>query len=294
MRFYLLLFLITILCWSIPPKQQNIIFVHPTGFKAAPIQSNKLWKAHTRLIAPDKTLEVRYGTIPKNILKNQTKCETNKNCFDMVETVTKSFLKPLSKDGELRYSNFPPDSVREEFHATQGAAIGFDPKPELSTYKKAFTVVIHKKKKFAVYIVLFNKQADLNKWWSQFFHSIKFKKPLVTQNQFGKALKNSIWKCGEFKQTRFRNSSWSVIDISAALAAMGQIKPYQQTYYTINYTKKNSFKATPFRVINMEQGDLTPQKPVTITYDYIIKDKTLTLINPKSKTPLNCTLIRKK
>jgi hypothetical protein len=271
----------------------NLLYTKPEDFKILPLVKNKFWNHYLAIESPTQDLEVRYGEIPKELIKNNfRKCNSNLDCFNMLKDVANSWGTKLGKDKKFKYGPFPPGGVREEFYANQGGTLAFQPNIGLTKYKFAMVIIIYKKGKFATQMILYDNNQILNKYWKSFFHSIKFKNPIVKQNSFGKGIKNTFWSCETFINIKFKDSTWFVIHRSAAGAVMGMNAIYSNESYEIKYNSDSTFDAKVFRIRNMERGELTPKNPKWYKYSYTLKDKSLVIENKKLKMNWKCKLLK--
>jgi hypothetical protein len=283
----------------------SLSFELPTGFSEVPVQENSRW-AYQHAIRSDKAkLEIRYGVIPLDQFETEyERCLADPGCEavppnEMHEGIFATMVTNLDVSGELRgIGTFPLDSVREEFNAQWGGALSFDVHPEFARgYTTGLAVLIHRDDVAnAVFVGLFDAlEGQVEAEWDRAFHAFRYREPIGGKpvSPHSAILSGSVWSCGEegFVQMRFGDRTWTVIHISAAMAVMGNMVPYETIYHEVDYTDPTHLAATVFKVVNMEQGDLTPEKPPTEIYQHTRNGEQLTLGKVGGEPKWECKLI---
>jgi hypothetical protein len=176
--------------------------------------------------------------------------------------------------------------------------VAFDAAPELAPHKEGIAVVIYREGRgAAMFAAFYDAHSDaLEEEWMRAFDSLTFAEPFAAAESEAAAapLVGTMWRCDNgFVQARFLPSTWTVIHVSAAMAAMGQSAPFSTSYYEIKYLPDSRFSARVFRVDTMEAGDRTPKQPTEEHFSYKRDGDKLVIDLGESKT-WECELTRKR
>ena len=280
--------------------RQKLSHKPTAGYKPLPLRSNPLWHHVHSVRSSTQPLEIRYGLALSGFkIQLHQECRGNAACerapSDVaVRRLLGAAVAKLAKGGKTkRVKPFPMDAVRKEFNAHWGGVVLFEPAPQLAGQKQALAVVIYRQGRgAAVFMGLYDVYTQaLGNEWMRAFHSLRFSKWLADPKSVaqGQSLINTRWRCGKgFVHMRFLETTWQVLHVSVAMAAMGQMRPYEQVYSNITYLPKGAFRATIFRIDNMERGDRTPKNPKTQTYTFSLTGRTLSVVGPKGKVKWTC------
>lgn len=252
-------------------QKSGLTFEATSGYEAASVTPSERWRHEHAVRSSRFELEIRYGAAPGEVddllgTACGSPCPTVPS-NDALESILAAAVRPLAKDGKPRkVKPFPLDAVREEFSAHWGGVAGFDADPAFTEYKQGVAVVIHREgKSTAMFVALYDEHTDaLEDEWMRAFHSLRFAAPFTPAQSadLASALSGTRWRCDNgFVHMRFTPTTWTVIHVSAAMAAMGRNVPYETAYHEITYLPDSQLAARPFRVDNMEQGDRTPKPP---------------------------------
>jgi len=253
-------------------QQGGLTFEAPAGYEAVDVAPSERWRHEHALRSPKFKLEVRYGAAPKEVDEMlHTACGGGKcpavPSDEALRSILAGAVRFLARDGRARkVSPFPLDAVRDELSAHWGGVAGFDVDPAFASYKQGVAVLIHREgKSSAMFMALYDEHTSaLEDEWMRAFDSLRFSEPFAPAQSadLASALSGTTWRCDNgFVQMRFRPTTWTLIHVSAAMAAMGRNVPYETAYHEVTYLPGSEILARAFRVDNMEQGDRTPPRP---------------------------------
>jgi hypothetical protein len=253
-------------------QQHGLTFEAPAGYEPVDVKPSERWKHEHALRSSKFKLEVRYGAAPKEVDEQLRTACGGAPCPAVpsdaaLNALLNAALRPIAKDGKPRRAKpFPLDAVREEFSAHWGGVAAFDADPAFSEYKQSVAVVIHREgKPTAMFVTLYDEHSGpLEDEWMRAFHSLRFAEPFAPAQSaaLASALSGTAWRCDNgFVQMKFLPSTWTLIHVSAAMAAMGNSMPYETAYHEVTYLPGSEIAARAIRVDNMEQGDRTPKQP---------------------------------
>jgi len=255
----------------------------PEGFEAVPVVANERWAYQHAIRSSEAKLEIRYAALPPD---------------EDYESLFAATALKLDREGQLRgIGTFPYDSVREEFNADWGGALSIDVHPAFAQgYAKGLAVLIHRDGVGnGLFVGLFDELEGQVEWeWDRAFHALRFLDPVgAPPSPHAETLAGSIWACGDegLSQMRFLRGVWTLVQISAAHAVMGQIVPFETAYHEIVYQDATHFTATVFRVDNLEQGDRTPAAPQPERYTFERDGEELILEREGGAVRWECTLL---
>ncbi|MDA3864154.1 MAG: hypothetical protein PF689_09855 [Deltaproteobacteria bacterium] len=285
-------------------SNKKMIYTSTSGYKPIQVTKNPHWQHLYSVKSSTQPLEIRYGGAPSVLPALKSTCGTKESCQKTpsdkaLRGILKASVAPLAKGGlSKRVKPFPMDSVRKEFSAHWGGIVLFEPKSTFAKQKQALAVIIFRHGRGAtMFMGLYDTHTKaLGNEWMRAFHSLRFRESMAKAASVthGKALINTRWRCGKAGSVfmRFMKSTWKVIHISMAMAAMGTIRPYETITSNVTYLPKGKFLSTVFRIDNMERGDRTPAQPKPQKFKYKLKGKTMTLSAVGKKLSWTCKLSR--
>jgi hypothetical protein len=292
----------------------GLLFEAPSDYQPVIVQKSDLWHHQHALRSSKLKLEVRYGLAPKAVGQQlDAACGGDSRCKaapsnQVLESLLDAAVAPIAKERRAnRRKAFPLDAVREEFNAHWGGVVNYDLAPAFSgDHKQGLAVVIHREGRgTAMFTALYDEHSQqLEDEWMRAFHSLKFSEPFTAKESADLAapLDGTRWKCDEgFMHMRFMPSTWTIIHVSAALAAMGQLAPYETIYHEVRYLPGSRFSARVFRIDNMEQGDRTPEQPTEERFEYtrngdelVVRTVGAAQGDAGEKAEWKCTLIQRR
>ena len=259
----------------------GLLFEPPSDYQVVAVTKSDLWEYVRALRSSKFDLEIRYGLAPKAVDEQlDAACSGDSKCKaapsnQTLESLLDAAVAPIAKNRKAnRRKAFPLDAVRDEFLAHWGGVVNYDVDPAFSAnHQQGLAVVLHREGRGTVmFTALYHEHSDaLEEEWMMAFHSLRFAQPFAAKesDELAAPLAATRWKCGEgFMYMRFLPTTWTVTHISVALAAMGQLTPYETIHHEITYLSGSRFSARVFRVDNMEQGDRTPKQPVDESFEY--------------------------
>jgi len=214
-------------------RNKKMLYTPTSGYKPIQVTKNPHWQYLYSVKSSTYPLEIRYGAAPGVLPALKAACGKELFCQKApsdksVRGILKASVAALAKGGVAkRIKPFPMDSVRKEFGAHWGGVVLFEPKSTFAKQKQALAVIVFRQGRgAAMFMGLYDNHTQaLENEWMRAFHSLRFREPMAKAASVahGKALINTHWRCGKAGSVlmRFMKSTWQVIHISMAMAAMG-------------------------------------------------------------------------
>ncbi|MGB1017083.1 MAG: hypothetical protein ACPG4T_23300, partial [Nannocystaceae bacterium] len=248
----------------------------PDGYQETNAPANPRWSYLHAVKSSTHPVEVRYGPLTSSAVETFTsrcgddRCRKTPSDND-IKAVLKAAVAPLGTVD--RVSPFPLDAVRREFNAHWGGVASFDTAPEFAGVSRGVAVVLHREGVGdGMFVALWDAHSnEIEDEWMRAFHSLTFAQPFPPPGapELAAPLQGTIWSCSDgFVRMRFLSNTWTVITVSAAMAAMGNNVPYETAVHEIEYLPDSKFAALALRVDNMEMGDRTPSNPTKRVFTY--------------------------